>query len=80
VSDAPGRRRRALWAELATLGITFPAYVVAGWLLGSWLDGRFGWERWGAVTGALLGFAGALVGLFRITSKLDEDERTPPPK
>ncbi len=60
------------------VGFEFGLYVVLFFLGGRWLDGKFGWDPWGAATG---GFLGALVGMIalirRVTRMSDDDPKSP---
>ncbi len=51
----------------AAVGIEFAVYVVLFFLGGKWLDGKFGWEPWGAAMGAL---AGACVGMYMLIRRV----------
>ena len=68
------------FAEITTLGITFPLAIGAGYLLGWWLDGIFGTGPWLAIAGAILGVAAAFIQLFRLASRNEKrgDDRNPP--
>lgn len=56
--DSPGMR-------YAGLGIELAAAVGLLSLLGWWLDGRWGTEPWGLMTGALVGLVGGMFLLVR---------------
>lgn len=51
----------------AAVGIEFGLYVVLFFLGGKWLDGKFGWDPWGAAMGGLLG---ALMGMFALIRRV----------
>jgi len=65
----------------AGIGIEFAVYVVLFFLGGKWLDGKFGWEPWGAALGGLFG---AMIGMTMLirrvmrASKADEKSGKPP--
>ena len=62
----PDPERFRKWGQLAGIGPTLVASVVAGWLLGSWADGRFGTTPWLMVVGVLLGTVAGFVELVRL--------------
>ena len=49
----------------AAVGIEFGLYVVLFFLGGKWLDGKFGWEPWGAAMGGLVGACVGMLMLIR---------------
>ena len=65
---ADGRGGGSMW-NLLTVGTVLVACVVAGFLLGSYLDRRLGTSPWLTVVGVLLGTAAGFVGLFRTVSR-----------
>jgi len=67
--------RRGFWAEILTLGYTFPLSVLVGWGLGHLLDQSCGTRPWGVAGGLLLGFAAALVSLFRLEARWRRRDR-----
>ena len=62
----PDPERFRKWGQLAGIGPTLVAAVVAGWLLGSWLDQRLGTTPWIMLAGVLLGTAGGFLELVRV--------------
>ena len=55
--------------SLLTVGTTLVGCIVAGYLLGGFLDRRLGTSPWLVVVGVLLGTAAGFVGLFRMVSR-----------
>lgn len=49
--------------QWAAVGIEFALYVGLFFLGGRWLDGKFGWDPWGAAMGGLLG---ACMGMYML--------------
>ena len=66
--DANGRSSRSVW-NLLTVGTGLVACIVAGYLLGSYLDRKLGTSPWLVVVGVFLGTAAGFVGLFRTVSR-----------
>lgn len=63
-------RRGNLWAlEFWGVGFVIVAGVVTGYLLGSWLDRKFGTSPWLVVAGVLLGTVAGILELFRTVSR-----------
>lgn len=70
----PGDDRRGwmkAFAEITTLGLTFPLAIAAGYGIGWWLDGKFGTGPWLTIAGTALGVVSAFVQLFRLAAKDD---------
>lgn len=67
-----GEKKRAM-SELVTaesmiqMAIALPAGCLVGWLLGAWLDKRYG-QHWMGVVGILLGAAGGFLQMYRVAS------------
>ena len=60
------------WAMLARYGavvMILPSCLMAGYLIGSWLDARFGFSPWMTLVFLLLGAAAGFVEVFRIVGK-----------
>jgi len=51
--------------QWAAVGIEFGIWVTLFFLGGQWLDGKFGWEPWGAALGGLLGACVGMIMLIR---------------
>ena len=58
----------------ASIGIEFGLYVVLFFLGGKWLDGKFGWDPWGAAMGGLLGALVGMIQLIRRTTRMAADD------
>ena len=65
--DANGKNRSIY--NLLTVGTTLVACIVTGYLLGSYLDRKWGTTPWLVVAGVLLGTAAGFVSLFRMVSR-----------
>jgi hypothetical protein len=60
-------------AQAVVLGVTFPALLVGGFMLGKWAGRWLGLGEWTAILGAGIGVLGAFFELFRwATRKGDE--------
>jgi F0F1-type ATP synthase assembly protein I len=53
-------------ATYASIGIEMGLSVVIGYLIGSWLDGRYGTEPWLTLFFLLCGVAAAFRAVFRV--------------
>ncbi|HVY62970.1 MAG TPA: AtpZ/AtpI family protein [Planctomycetota bacterium] len=71
----PDPERFRKWGELAGIGPTLAASVIAGYLLGSWLDRTLGTAPWLMVTCVLLGTVAGFVELIRLLNRLGESNR-----
>jgi positive regulator of sigma E activity len=66
-------KRRRGWAEAVSLGVMFPALLVAGYLLGKWVGQWLGLGESAAIVGAALGAVGAFIELFRWASRAADE-------
>lgn len=57
------------WAQAVTLGIMFPALLVAGYLVGKWIGRWLGLGEWTATLGGAIGVVGAFIELFRWSAR-----------
>jgi positive regulator of sigma E activity len=64
-------RSRRGWPQAVALGVTFPALLAAGYLLGKWVGRWLGLGEWTTILGAALGVLGAFVELFRWAARKD---------
>jgi F0F1-type ATP synthase assembly protein I len=64
-------RGGAVWAgaRYASVGLEFGLSVVIGYLLGAWLEARYGFAPWGALGGVVLGFIAAVRSLLRLAAR-----------
>lgn len=61
--------------ELGTLGLSFVIALGIGTVAGLWIDNRFSTSPWGLLGGFAVGFAAAILNVYRITTRA---LRTPP--
>ena len=59
-------------ANLAMVGLQVAVGVALGFVVGSWLDRKFGWEPKGVVIGSLLGLAGGLYLLIKDAIRINK--------
>jgi len=77
VTQVVQRRFRAA-ADAITLGIAFPACIVAGYFVGKGADKLFGWSPYGSYVGGALGIAAGFWNLYKISREADEEDRGGP--
>jgi F0F1-type ATP synthase assembly protein I len=70
--------RRLDWAVAATSGTFMVGAVVAGLLIGVWLDKRFGIDPIGKAIGVILGGVAGTVELVRMLLQVSRRERNQP--
>lgn len=68
VSPRPAGYWRTV-GELGTLGLAFVIAIALGTGAGYWVDERFGVSPWGVIVGFFLGFAAAVLNVYRITRR-----------
>ena len=60
---------------VTTIPMIFAAGPLVGYVIGSWLDGRFGTDPWGKVVISLLGFAAGLKQVIEIIRRAEKEEK-----
>ena len=70
-------KERALWGDLMSLGMVFPAAIVMGYFLGKWAGGKLGHPRAGMLIGLVWGVATGFWELYKVTKRLDRMDATP---
>jgi len=55
------------------VGLELAVGVTLGYVVGHWLDKRFGWDPWGVVVGAGIGFAGGMYLLIKAAIRANKD-------
>jgi F0F1-type ATP synthase assembly protein I len=58
----------------AAVGFEFGILVVLFFFVGKWLDGKFGWDPWGATVGALVGVFLGMFLLIRRAVRASSDD------
>ena len=59
-------------ANLAMVGLQVAVGVALGFVVGSWLDRKFGWAPKGVVIGSLVGLAGGLYLLIKDAIRINK--------
>jgi hypothetical protein len=60
-------------ANLAMVGLQVAIGVGLGYLVGRWLDNRYGWGSRGVVIGSMVGLAGGLYLLIKDAIRINKD-------
>jgi ATP synthase protein I len=66
---SPGERRDLSLLSLLSVGTVLVSCIVLGYLLGHWLDGKWGTDPWLGVVGVVLGSLAGFLELFRTVSR-----------
>ena len=61
------------FGKYLSLGMEMAIGVGLGYLVGWWLDKRYGWSPWGVTVGSLLGMAGGMYLLIKEALKANKD-------
>jgi F0F1-type ATP synthase assembly protein I len=56
-------------ADISSIGLEMGGCVIAGYFIGTWLDGRFDLAPWGTIIFLVFGFGAALKGVIRVARK-----------
>ena len=65
-------------ADALTLGLTFPACILAGYFLGKAADRLFGFSPYASYIGGALGIVAGFWNLYEIARKADRDDHEGP--
>ena len=60
-------------AGLAMIGLQVAIGVGVGYVVGRWLDRRYGWTPRGMMTGSMIGLAGGLYLLIKDAIRINKD-------
>jgi len=60
-------------ARLAMVGLQVAIGVGVGYVVGQWLDQRYGWTPRGVITGSMLGLTGGLYLLIKDAIRMNKD-------
>jgi F0F1-type ATP synthase assembly protein I len=64
------------WGKFVGLGLEMAVGVGLGYLVGTWLDKKYGWAPRGVLIGTLVGVAGGMYLLIKTALQMNAD----PPK
>jgi F0F1-type ATP synthase assembly protein I len=70
---SPKPRKKSIWVtagEYSALGFILPSCVVAGWLIGGWLDQQFG-TTYLTLIFIIFGIVGGFIQIFRFLNRKD---------
>ena len=68
------------WGKYLGLGLEMAVGVALGYLVGNWLDRKFGWGDRATTIGTLLGVAGGMYLLIKAALAANKDENGKSPK
>jgi F0F1-type ATP synthase assembly protein I len=61
------------WGKYLGLGLETAVGVGLGYLVGYWLDRKFGWAPWGVLVGTMAGVAGGMYLLIKEAIRMNRD-------
>src|SRR5205823_3862442 len=61
------------WGRYAGIGLQMLVGVGLGYVVGSWLDRKYGWAPWGVMVGSMLGLAGGMYLLIKDAIRINKD-------
>ena len=68
-----GSQQDPNWGKHLGVGLQMLVGVGLGYLVGAWLDRRYGWYPWGVVIGCSLGTASGLYLLIKEALRMNRD-------
>lgn len=61
------------WGKHVGVGLQILVGVGLGYVVGSWLDRKYGWVPWGVMVGSMLGLAGGMYLLIKDAIRINKD-------
>jgi F0F1-type ATP synthase assembly protein I len=61
------------WGKHLGVGLQMLVGVGLGFLVGQWLDRKYGWAPWGVFAGTMLGLAGGMYLLIKDAIRINKD-------
>ena len=61
------------WGQYLGVGLQMAVGAGLGWLVGSWLDRKYGWTPWGMTIGVLVGLAAGMYLLIKEALRMNKD-------
>jgi F0F1-type ATP synthase assembly protein I len=61
------------WGRYVGVGLQMLVGVGLGFVVGRWLDRKFGWEPWGVFAGTMLGLAAGMYLLIKDAIRMNKD-------
>jgi len=62
------------WGKYLGIGLEIAVGVTLGYLVGGWLDRRYGWTPYGVLVGTMLGVAAGMYLLIRDAIRMNRDD------
>jgi len=61
------------WGRYFGIGLEIALGVGIGYVVGAWLDRRYGWTPWGVIAGTMIGLAAGLYLLIKEALRMNKD-------
>lgn len=61
------------WGKHLGVGLQMLVGVALGFLVGNWLDKKYGWDPWGVMIGSMLGLASGMYLLIKDAIRINKD-------
>jgi F0F1-type ATP synthase assembly protein I len=61
------------WGKHLGVGLQMLVGVVLGFVVGNWLDKKYGWAPWGVMVGSMLGLASGMYLLIKDAIRINKD-------
>ena len=71
--DAPKDSQDQNWGKYLGIGLEIAVGALLGYFIGSWLDGKFGWNGKGVLFGVMIGVAAGMYLLIKEAIKMNRD-------
>ena len=71
--------KNSKWVKFSSMGLELGLSVVAGFLIGSWMDGWLGTEPWLLLVFGAAGIIAGYRSIFRLVKKVQSENETDTP-
>ena len=61
------------WGKHLGVGLQMLVGVALGFVVGNWLDKKYGWAPWGVMVGTMLGLASGMYLLIKDAVRINKD-------
>jgi len=61
------------WGKYLGMGFEVAVGVGLGYIVGNWLDKKYGWSPWGVLAGTMLGIAAGMYLMIKEALRMNKD-------
>ena len=73
MADQPKSDPNSNWGKYLGMGMEVAVGVGLGYVVGNWLDNKYGWSPWGVLVGTMLGIAAGMYLMIKEALRMNRD-------